>query len=457
MFGFKKPINQLENPIQPIILGELPRFRWSKKHWTVGPEVIRDTENITQFIDDAVLTQSRDYNKTIYGQSSFAEKVNGGAFRPPPLSYYEDIGPLNRIPVTIDAITPRINPGTAGFDSGTSGFTSQTARDGDVYEHGPDNDRRNKSLTSLVKSAAVRPTFYAPFADTLQHIYPDLEVNMPAISQTSGYVFPEGIAATEPVVMELKDKRKAISVDAGYEIPMYQGISETEQIELKDKRKAISVDAGYDIPMHQGIENREILLEYTNPRVSVDSGRRYPVMVENFVYIDGPQQPNLEHNKPLYSVKIENSAKDITPLDIDNFSLIADNRVEHHRNMPYLSVDAGYTCLYQNIDDNRPVVQEYENKINAPMTVLNVGDSENGYKLFEKVACDEKKYCKTPIHYSYQVKPNSDYREKNEASLKPYHREKLQPEKSYGKVTHASAIPVFGIQENTGLKFKLKK
>ena len=118
--GIKKPLNMIENPVYPDIKKGPPRFVWSRKYWQVDPgATMRDTEPITQFIEPAVLAQSRDYNKTVYGQSSHKDIVNA-AFRPPLLDYYEDIGPLNRIPATTKAIIPHINPSTAGHGGGTS-------------------------------------------------------------------------------------------------------------------------------------------------------------------------------------------------------------------------------------------------------------------------------------------------------------------------------------------------
>jgi len=98
--GTKKPLNALENPIQPNILKTGPRFVWSKKFWQADPgAVLRDTGEITQFYDDAVLAQARDYNQTVYGQSSHKDIVNA-TFRPPLLDPIEDFFPLTRIPVT---------------------------------------------------------------------------------------------------------------------------------------------------------------------------------------------------------------------------------------------------------------------------------------------------------------------------------------------------------------------
>ena len=150
--GAKKPLNLLQNPIQPAIKQAPPRFVWSRKHWQVDAgATLRDTEANTQFIDDAILAQSRDYNQTVYGVTSHRDVVNA-EFRPPLISYYEDIGPLNRLPATLQAIIPHINPGTADHDGGTGTYSSRNQRPSDIEKH----------ITDRISTGEMRPTFYAP-------------------------------------------------------------------------------------------------------------------------------------------------------------------------------------------------------------------------------------------------------------------------------------------------------
>lgn len=177
----KKPLNMIEGPVYPDIKKGPPRFQWSGKHWNVDTgATLRDTEHINQFYEPAILAQSRDYNKTVYGQSSHKDVVNA-AFRPPLLDPYEDFYPLTRIPVTTHAIIPHINPHTAGHDGGTSGFSSKNERSNDI----------EKSLTDRIKDAEWRPTFYCPIDAPIDNaVLPDLELKLPAVSASAGFVYP---------------------------------------------------------------------------------------------------------------------------------------------------------------------------------------------------------------------------------------------------------------------------
>jgi len=463
MFAQKKPLNQLENPIEPTILKGPPRFAWSGKHWTVGSEVTRDTEHITQFYEDAILAQPRDYNKTVYGQSSHAEKVNGGAFRPPLLNYYEDIGPLNRVPCTIRAITPRINPGTAGFDSGTSGFTSQMARQGD----------ENKNITDRVKSGPCRPTFYSPFEEGLQDTTPDLELNIPSISHHSGFQFPERGIEDRPVTLTYK--RMESIMDPGSCTDFTVENSRRDGFVLENINPMVSVDGGFCTQFTYDNLNRDLPdYENTIPSVSADANIQTQFEVENF----SRQTPNLENNSPYYSASsgsnypsyemispIEHSFDLNRPLyshaskEFGITSPMQELQIETFNNLPQTSADSGFNSIYTNCDNIRPDrLEELEQKLYTPLSVTNAGDVESGYKNVDQGVSDSSgKYNKEPIKYSYITNPHLEYTTRNEHTFKPHHREKLIPEKGYGKITFANSIPVFGIQQNTGIKLKQRK
>src|SRR5580698_2535112 len=119
--GLKKPLNMMEAPIYPSISKSYPSFKSSGKHWTVdtGSTIIA-TEANTQIFDGAILAKSYRDNIDGYGQSSHQEKIT--VFRPPLQLPYEDFGPLNRLPTKVNAIVPRINPGTTNDAGGTNAF-----------------------------------------------------------------------------------------------------------------------------------------------------------------------------------------------------------------------------------------------------------------------------------------------------------------------------------------------
>src|SRR6476659_9646204 len=102
--GIKKPMNMMQAPIYPDIKKGPIEFKNSGKHWTVDVgQTLIDTESNTQLLGDSVLAVSYRDNIDKYGQSSYQEKIT--VFRPPLQNYYEDFGPLTRLPTKIHAIT----------------------------------------------------------------------------------------------------------------------------------------------------------------------------------------------------------------------------------------------------------------------------------------------------------------------------------------------------------------
>lgn len=235
--GMKKPLNQLVVPTYPDIKKQPLRFAWSGKHWDVDAgSVMLDTVHNTQFIEPAVLTQSRDYNKTVYGQTSHRSTVNS-EFRPPLLDPYTDFYPLNRIPVTRDAIIPHINPGTA--DTNTQGFTSKNERHADV----------GGAITDRISTGTWRPTFFCPL-DLPQDnsVLPDLVLNTPAVSADAGLVYP---AVYTPIGTDYELSHIELRPDghAGIENPFkYDQPNPNENLVLKDNRPAVSASAGLQMP-----------------------------------------------------------------------------------------------------------------------------------------------------------------------------------------------------------------
>lgn len=180
MFPNRKPLNNLENPIYPDIRKDIARFQSAGKHWDVDVgRTILETESFTQFLDGAILTQSRDHQRNTYGVSSDRVIVNA-EFRPPLISYYEDIGPLSRVPATINGITEsHINPGTV-HSGGTSSFTPMVTK----------QDHVRGALTDRIKNAQSEcQTFYFPICTT-DVVLPDLELNMPSASADSQQYHP---------------------------------------------------------------------------------------------------------------------------------------------------------------------------------------------------------------------------------------------------------------------------
>lgn len=406
--GHKKPLNQLEGPIYPDIKQAPPRFVWSRKHWDVDVgATLRDTEPITQFYENAVLAQSRDYNKTVYGQSSHKDIVNA-AFRPPLLDPIEDFFPLTRIPATSRAIIPHINPSTVS-DNGTSGYLAKNERMSGV----------ESALSDRVSGGQWRPTFYAPIEIPQDNaVLPDLEAQLPSVSIFSGWEFPKNMGCLSDEWEDksiIVDEKPSSLLDTGYnsQIKIY-GDSGLENISLSDNRPNVSVSAGINTPVSLNAETPTPQLHPNRPSVSVSAGVNTPVNLDAEIH-----SPNLHYNRPSVSV----SSGVNTPVNFDMES------------------------PYENIELSTKVE-------NIPISVINPG-SENGYHERQSmyVSPDEFIVDKRPS-YSYVV-PGEEpyYREKNELTHQPHFRQKLQPHKSYGQISQSGGYipssnihtPTFGI------------
>ena len=362
--GIKKPMNMLENPIYPDIKKGPPRFVWSKKYWQVDPgATLRDTEEITQFTQDAVLAQSRDYNKTVYGQSSHRDVVNA-AFRPPLLDPIDDFFPLSRIPVTSRAIVPLINPSTVADGEGTNGYLAKNERINNIDKH----------VSDRVKQGEWRPTFYAPIEIPKDNsVLPDLEMVIPSISASSGFNFPTRDAPIPEVHLDYE------KIDPRY------NTGYNTQVQLNST---------------SGLENMQ--LDYNAPQVSATAG------------INTPYQANIE-------------------------TYIRDIDLEY--NIPSVSATAGINAPYD-VTNEFQKQREYnlETHIEAPISVTNPG-TENGYKSRLDMLRDSKEYISQSIpNYSYVIPETVLYREQNEMTYKPHFQTKLEPMKSYGNISHASAF-----------------
>jgi hypothetical protein len=396
--GIKKPLNLIEGPIYPDIKKGPPRFRWSKKYWTIDPgAVIRDTEPFSQVLTDAILVQSRDYNKTVYGQSSHRDIVNA-EFRPPLGNYYEDIGPLTRVPAKINPIIPRINPSTAGHD-GTSGYTAKNER----------SDMVEKSITDRVKRGEWRPTFYAPIDVPMDNsILPDLEFKMPQISAHSGWNFPAINTQVQPEFDLGEEKLQAIPISSGFNPSFYMGeFNQFEDYETVYNRPQVSVTSGMNVPFQSSIETFVTgeALDYNRPQVSVTSGMNVPFQS----FIETP----------------------VTELDY---------------NRPQVSVTAGENNFFQSSIET-PIVDLEEKLGMTPIYVNNPG-SEYGYKENVELYNNPNKFIqdKRPS-YSYSV-PHQEpvFRSDNYKTHEPHFRRKFQAEKSYGKIEQsAGALPQVGV------------
>ncbi len=464
----KKPLNAIEVPTFPDIKKGPPRFQWSRKFWQADPgATLRDTEPFTQFYENAILVQSRDYNKTQYGQSSHKDNVNS-EFRPPILSPYEDLGPITRIPCTIHAIVPHINPGTAGHDGGTSSYASKNQRPSDIEGH----------LTDRLKDAGWRPTFYAPMDAPIDNsVLPDLEVTMPYISVQSGWNIPynSGLSGVEGVHQPIPLREQIFSP------PLMTGKTTSLQVdapnmnregfELIDNLPNYSTDARMNTPFEQTNFDENVTLRYTGPNVSGTSGLKTQMRLDGHV----EHNYNFKDNIPKYSMTMGATTPFNSGLTKDSFTNISPNP-ELEYNRPQYSTTAGATIPYTNdsFDSSNVKNLEFERMyvpMNAgiqssvmfnaetpelhlqsrldsvPINVLNPG-SDVGYSNYSTNIQSLEGTIKENIpSYSYQVPSEvPTYRTKNESTHSKHFVEKLQIPKSYGEVSQSGGyIPRFGL------------
>lgn len=106
--GNRQPLNMIEGPEYPDIKQHGLRFTWSRKHWKVDAgDALMNSSMYPQFVEGAVLYESRDRNISQYGQSSHRDYVNE-VVRLPLISPY-DMLPYSRTPRR--PVFPYVNPG----------------------------------------------------------------------------------------------------------------------------------------------------------------------------------------------------------------------------------------------------------------------------------------------------------------------------------------------------------
>lgn len=263
--GFKKPLNQLENPVYPDIRKGAPRFKWSGKYWQVdqGRTMIENTQQIPHNMIDTILVQNRDYNRQIaYGKSSHRDVVNL-EFRPP-LIDRDDVLPLSRIPRS--TVVPRMNPGTAN-DSNTNGFVMQN---GSISELGGYLEDRIVDPGWMQSFCA--PTELYSITDN-PPVLPDLECKMPSYSVSSGYQ-PIYFSEFEKKNVQLDFERINPKFNPGFQSSITNdGYNAAQDTIFEDSNlPSRSVSAGFTSDMRIGQTPIDYEFELNRPNVSVSSG-----------------------------------------------------------------------------------------------------------------------------------------------------------------------------------------
>ena len=389
--GRKKPLNMLENPIQPDITQALPEFKWSGKHWKVDAgATMRNTEDMDIFHSSAVLAQSRDYNQTIYGKSSHRDIVNA-EFRPPILDPYEDMYSLNRVPVTTRRIVPRINP--EGVSDGTASHRADNRTENGVFS----------ALTDRVVSGEMRPTYFKPLQmNDGPKVLPDLETVIPSVSASAGFLYPTINGRTEYEDIDLGEGSINSRLQPGMNIPLQlNGENGRENMTLFDNRPSVSVSAG------------------------ATSSDIAPLRIEEIELLE---------NRPFVSVTAGGNSRDIT--SIQNIEM------ELQNSRPSVSVSSGMSPNIQ-IDGKSAHVEIGDLK-SAPTSIIttNPGTTLGGVWLMEKPT--EEYITSGRPSYSYTVPKEVGYRSRVLNAPRRM-REKLAPIQPRNQISTAGAIPSFGI------------
>ena len=418
--GMKKPLNALENPVYPNILKGPPIFKWSRKHWEVDPgAVMRDTAEISQFREDAVLAQARDYNQTVYGQSSHKDIVNA-TFRPPLLDPIEDFFPLTRIPVTSwGNIVPTINPTTIASDGGTSGYVARNNNLSGI----------DKNINDRIKAGEWRATFFCPIEIPQDNaVLPDLEMNIPSVSAHAGFNPYTRDAPIPEVNLDYEKLRPSQHTGFTTQVKMDSG-SGFESMQLDYNNPQISADSGYNPDFQaNNIETYVGELDYNRPQVSASAGMNVPAQFNTETNVR-----ELFYNNPQISADAGYNP-DFQANNIETYV----GELDYNR--PQTSATAGMNTPYE-IHGDFPGRDnlELETHIEAPLAIANPG-AEDGYRERMTMSKDPNEH----IHenrpsFSYRVPENYGYRERNELTHRPKVHGKLQPLRSYGRISHAGA------------------
>ncbi len=402
--GMKKPLNMLETPIYPDIRAQPPLFKDAGKYWTVDVgQTLLDTETNTQLRENAILAQSRDYNRDHYGHTSYQEKI--AVFRPPLQSSYEDFGPLNRLPTSVHAIQPRINPGTAHGGQGTGAFFANN-------ESKPETD---KFITDKITTNHWKPTYYIPMSAP-EHgqdiVMPDFESVLPLRSVGAGSCSILQIDAPDPRQhMTIDLPSPAISIAAGHNSSFSHHIADQTNVdyELKETNPSVSGSSGYVPTYYIDGETQfdSIELSKTTPSRSATAGHFSQTMVDGDVNRDY------------------------------NFS----------RTLPSTPVSSGSTFVNTIDGETRLSEMSFKKQLDVPTVVINPS-SEHGYmeRTYSLTTPEEHMKLRQRPKVSASSNAVFSYKERNDNKNLTF-RQKLQPLKHYDQGLDRGTVKTSGVSQ----------
>jgi hypothetical protein len=408
--GLKKPLNQLNNPIYPDIKKGPPRFKWTRKHWTVDEgRTQMQVEHIPQIQEAAVLVQSRDYNSQhAYGNFPKYNAFVNKEFRPP-LIERDDILPLSRVPRPV--IIPRSNPGTAFAGGGAFAEQNISLPQMEGY------------LTDRVKEGVIRPTFFAPISMPEDNsVLPDLELTLPSTSASAGFAFPtamEGVTNNNLQNLELDYKSEPVASSAGRKLPAMDAYNAFEDAQLEYNRPQVAA-VSREYYKSKGMTPIDLSDNFDYNRPQVSAGTSKSMHAKGMTSIDLSE--NYDYNRPQVAAVAGNNvhAKGLTQIDFSD-------DLEYNR--PQISATSGYTGYVDSTNNNgvTPIELLLEQKVAgtqggvATATYSSVYDpEERGMQEGSTNLTNEKDINR----YSYVVPSNTVYQTPNTTETDHFFRQK---------------------------------
>ncbi len=370
--GLKKPLNMLEAPIYPDIKKAYPSFKSSGKHYVVdtGSTIIA-TEADTQIYDGAILAKSYRDNIDGYGQSSHQEKIT--VFRPPLQSPYEDFGPLNRLPTKVNAIVPRINPGTTNDAGGTNAFRVNNQTQQEV----------SKYISDRITTDSWQQTFFMPLDMPLDNsVLPNLQTTLPEYSASSGFESllkfdaPRDIYYNDRALNEYKLHAYAhAGFEPDYNTAMYQQTD--DNIILPENLPKYSIHSGFSTENTRDGENAldNLSLEKTLPLYSTTAGYQSDFNQDGATQYD---RISLDKTLPVYSTSSGYSTQNFVNGETRFEDLQLDARIESRLSVLNPSSETGYKTRveYSSPEDSLKLKENPKVSVTAHST-FSYGDVEN--------------------------------------------------------------------------------
>lgn len=300
-----------------------------------------------------------------------------------------------------------------------------------------------------IVNAAFRPPLLDPYEDfypltripvTTKAIVPHVNPGTADQDGTSGYRaknnYPSDIEKT------ITDRVSTGNWRPTFYAPIDQPVDNSVLPDLEHNIPSVSAHSGWDMPKMDA-PHKEVCLDYERITPLMNTGFETTFRTR---VTSGLEDINLEANRPAFSV----DAGMNTPILIDGEY---DPRINLKNNRPQVSVDAGMNTPVL-IDGQLPSI-ELDEKLDHMPLFTNPG-SEEGYHVTPVMKNDEEQYITTKRpSVSYAVPKETQLRVQNEMTYKPHFKERIQPEKSYGHISYASAKPRgLYVPDSTSLKYK---